>query len=70
MRFLRGGACIAYVGDSFIEVALATEDGVGSQSLPNACNTVKYKMYSRNHACQRFAVIDYNALLDESVERT
>ncbi len=38
---MRGGVCIAYGANSFMKVAPATEDRVGSQSLPSECNAVK-----------------------------
>ncbi len=49
-----GKANIAYSANSLIKVAPATEDHVGSQSWPSACNTPR----------QSFTGIDYNTQRD------
>ena len=41
-----GAASIAYGANLFIKVTPATEDHIGSQSCPSACNTVNYVLYS------------------------
>ncbi len=56
---MEDGANITYSTNSFTKVAKPTEDGVGSQSWPIACNTVKYVMYSKSHTRQRFTGTDY-----------
>ena len=56
MECMGAGANIAYGTNSFVTVAPATEDHVGSQLWPSACNAMKHTMWIYNLAHQRFRI--------------